>query len=48
MVTTRAVSWLGRLIAPLAYLTKPMFQKSLLGDLNSMEAALAGKPLTPS
>lgn len=48
VVTSRAESWFGWLFAPLAYLMMPIFRKSLAGDLNSMEAALAGKSPTPS
>ena len=48
VVTTRAESWFAWLFTPVAYLMMPMFKKSLVGDLNGMEAALAGKAPTPS
>ena len=47
-LTTRAESWFAWLFTPLAYLMMPMLKKSLVGDLNGMEAALAGKAPTPS
>ena len=48
VVTTRAETWFAWLLAPLAYLMKPMLKKSLRGDLDQMEAALAEKTPTPS
>ena len=48
VVTSRAESWFAWLFTPLAYLMMSMCKKSLIADLNSMEAALAGKAPTPS
>lgn len=42
-LTTRAESLFARLFMPMAYLMLPMLKKCIRADLNSMEAALAGK-----